>query len=68
MAPGSNESENVSPGYRAAPSSPSEIAGSEDSNSYPEGAAEEAPAKLPGFGIISGILGIMVCLALGRKS
>ncbi|AKB73729.1 hypothetical protein MSLAZ_0468 [Methanosarcina lacustris Z-7289] len=68
VAPGSNESENVSPDYRAAPSFPSGIAGSEESNSYPEGAAEEAPAKLPGFGIISGILGVMICLALRRKS
>jgi S-layer protein (TIGR01567 family) len=68
VAPGSNESENVSPDYRAAPSSSSEIAGSEDNESYPEEAAEESPAKLPGFGIISGILGVMVCLALRKKS
>ncbi|KKH47952.1 hypothetical protein EO93_02970 [Methanosarcina sp. 1.H.A.2.2] len=71
VVPGSNESEKISSDYRAAPSSSSEIAfeGSEDKNSYPEeGAAEEASVKLPGFGIISGILGVMICLALRRKS
>ncbi|WP_048129753.1 S-layer protein domain-containing protein [Methanosarcina sp. WH1] len=65
VAPGSNESEDISPDYRSAPV---EIAGSEDINSYPEEAAEEAPAKLPGFGIVSEILGVMGCLALRRKS
>ena len=67
-APDSNESENVSPDYRAAPSSSSEIAGSEDADSYLEEAAEDSPVKLPGFGIISGILGVMICLVLRRKS
>ncbi|MDD3246210.1 MAG: S-layer protein domain-containing protein [Methanosarcina sp.] len=66
-APGSNESKNVSPDYRAAPSSSSKIAGSEDSESYPEGATEESSVKLPGFGIISGISGVMICLLLRRK-
>jgi len=65
VSPGSNESKNISPDYRAAPS---EIAGSEDNNNYPEEAAEENPVKLPGFGIISGILGVMICLAFRRKS
>ncbi|KKG19465.1 S-layer protein domain-containing protein, partial [Methanosarcina sp. 2.H.T.1A.15] len=65
--PGSNESENISSDYRAASSSIA-LEG-EDNNSYPEEKADEkAPAKLPGFGIISGILGVMVCLALRIKS
>jgi len=64
MTSDSNESEAVSPDYRAAPS---EIVG-EDDSSHPEEAAEEAPAKLPGFGIISGILGVLICVALRRKS
>ena len=67
-APGSNESENISSDYRAAPSSSSKIAGSEDSESFPEEATEESPVKLPGFGIVSGIIGVMICLVLRRKS
>jgi hypothetical protein len=63
---GSEESENISADYRAAPSS--EVTDSEDKNSNPEEAAESSSAKLPGFGIVSGIIGIMICLALRRKS
>ncbi|MDM7919274.1 MAG: hypothetical protein QUS12_08930, partial [Methanosarcina sp.] len=62
----SEESENISADYRAAPSS--EVTDSEDKNSNPEEAAESSSAKLPGFGIVSGIIGIMICLALRRKS
>jgi S-layer protein (TIGR01567 family) len=63
---GSEEPENISADYRAAPSS--EVTDSEDKNSNPEEAAESSSAKLPGFGIVSGIIGIMMCLALRRKS
>ncbi len=63
---GSEESENISADYRAAPSF--EVTDSEDKNSNPEEAAESSSAKLPGFGIVSGIIGIMICLALRRKS
>ncbi|MGD9777961.1 MAG: S-layer protein domain-containing protein, partial [Methanosarcina sp.] len=66
MTSNSTESENISADYRAVPSS--EITDSEDKNSYPEEAAEGSSAKLPGFGIVSGILGVMICLALRRKS
>jgi S-layer protein (TIGR01567 family) len=69
---GSNESENISPDYRG--TSPSEIAfaGSEDNNNHPEKetgeeeTGEESPIKLPGFGIISGIMGITVSWALRK--
>ncbi|AKB71458.1 hypothetical protein MSMAC_1568 [Methanosarcina mazei C16] len=62
----SNESENVSADHRTAPSSGT--AGMEDKESHPEEAAEGSSTKLPGFGIISGIIGVMMCLALRRKS
>lgn len=66
MTLSSNESEVISPDYRAASSS--EIADSEDKNSSSEKAEEKTPEKLSGFGIVSGILGIMICLALRRNS
>ncbi|WP_231590391.1 S-layer protein domain-containing protein [Methanosarcina siciliae] len=53
----------VSSDYRA---SSAEIA-DEDNSSQPEEAAEET-SKLPGFGIISGILGVIICVALWKKS
>ncbi|MCC4770171.1 hypothetical protein FXV91_08165 [Methanosarcina sp. DH2] len=71
---GSNESGNISPDYRRA--SPSEIAfadsennNNNDNNTHPEEkTVEESPVKLPGFGIIPGIIGITVCRALKKKS
>ncbi|WP_440945883.1 S-layer protein domain-containing protein [Methanosarcina sp. T3] len=63
MTSGSNESEAVSSDYRAASS---EIVG-EDNSSHPEEAAEGSPTKLPGFGIVSGILGVIICVALRKK-
>ncbi|WP_226990741.1 S-layer protein domain-containing protein [Methanosarcina acetivorans] len=53
----------VSSDYRAASS---DIA-DEDNSSHPEEAAEET-SKLPGFGIISGVLGVIICVALRKKS
>ncbi|HIH74783.1 MAG TPA: hypothetical protein HA306_06220 [Methanosarcina sp.] len=64
--PGSNTSENISPDYRAEPSP--EVGGPE-SNSLPEEkTGEESPVKLSGFGILSGIFGAAVCLALRKKN
>jgi S-layer protein (TIGR01567 family) len=63
---GSNESENISSDYRAA--SLSEIADSEGESGPSEEVAEEAPAKLSGFGLASGIFGVLLCLAFRRKS
>ncbi|WP_410508710.1 S-layer protein domain-containing protein [Methanosarcina hadiensis] len=62
----SNESENISADYRTAPSS--EVADSEGMNSGPEETAEGSSAKLPGFGIVSGVFGVLACLAFRRKS
>ncbi|MDQ1274545.1 MAG: hypothetical protein QG610_116, partial [Euryarchaeota archaeon] len=60
----SNESENISADYRSASF---ESEDSEDENSYPEEAADEAVTKLPGFGIVSGILGVTVSWALKKR-
>jgi hypothetical protein len=69
IVPDLNESEKVSPDYRSASlSSGKGIENSEDKNSYPEETGEESPVKLPGFGIISGIIGITVCWSLRRGS
>lgn len=60
----SNESENISADYRLA-SFESEY--SEDENSYPEEAADEAVIKIPGFKIVSGIFGVTVSWALKKR-
>ena len=60
---GSNESKDISPDYRAASS---ETADSGEKNISKED-TEEAPSKLSGFGVFSGILGILIYVALRRK-
>ncbi|MPM60823.1 hypothetical protein SDC9_107677 [bioreactor metagenome] len=63
MTSGLNKSEDVSPDYRAASS---KTADSGEKNISKED-TEEAPSKLSGFGIFSGILGILICVTLRRK-
>ncbi|WP_269848826.1 S-layer protein domain-containing protein [Methanosarcina horonobensis] len=63
-----NESESISPDHRTTSTSEASFEDSEENNNHPEeGAGEGSSVKLPGFGILSGILGIIACLALRKK-
>jgi S-layer protein (TIGR01567 family) len=60
----SSLNKSISSDYRAVSSS--EMAGPEDTSSLPEESVSSE--KLPGFEIVSGIIGVMMCLALRKKS